>query len=303
MTQVLGLDIGGTALKLGRFDLAGNCLQTLTVDTPQPSYPEPVFQALCQAIPQIDPQRQALAIGVGMPGPADVSGRVARLAINMDGWFDVPLADWLEQAFQRPTVIENDANCAGLGEYWLGAGREFPNMILLTLGTGVGGAIFINGQLYRGRAGAAGELGLIALRPEGDPCRSGNSGSLEQHLSIAAIQRRTGKSPHELAMLAESGDPAAQQFWQDYGRDLGIGLSSLIYVLTPDAIVIGGGICEGSEFFLAAAAQEIQTRVIPTSRGDVKLLKAQLGNWAGMVGASKLAGQLLAQPISQPSGA
>ncbi len=293
MTQVLGLDIGGTALKLGRFDLAGNCLQSVTVATPQPSYPEPVFQALRRAIPEIDPQRQAKAIGVGMPGPADVSGRIARIAINMDGWSDVPLADWLEQAFQLPTVIENDANCAGLGEHWLGAGRDFPNMILLTLGTGVGGAIFINGQLYRGRDGAAGELGLIALRPEGEPCRSGNRGSLEQHLSIAAVQRRTGKSPHALAELAQAGDADAQQFWQNYGKDLGIGLSSLIYVLTPDAIVIGGGICEGSEFFFPAAFNEIQNRVIPTSRGHVKLLKAQLGNAAGMVGASKLAGQLL----------
>jgi glucokinase len=297
MTQVLGLDIGGTALKLGRFNFAGTCLQSLTIDTPQPSTPEAVFQALRQAIPKIDPQHQAQAIGVGMPGPADATGRIARIAINMDGWCDVPLADWLEAAFNRPTVIENDANCAALGEHWLGAGRNYPNMIMLTLGTGVGGAIFINGHLYRGRTGATGELGLITLRPEGAACRSGNSGSLEQHLAIDAIYRRTGKYPKGLAELAKSGDRAALEFWQDYGRDLGTGLSSLVYVLTPDAIVIGGGICESSEFFFPSALAEIHQRVMPTSLESVKLLKAELGNQAGMVGASQLAGRLLTQSI------
>ncbi|MBE9032166.1 ROK family protein [filamentous cyanobacterium LEGE 11480] len=299
MTQVLGLDIGGTALKLGRFDLAGNCLQTLTIDTPQPSYPEPVFAALRQAIPQLDPEQAAAAIGVGMPGPADTTGRIARIAINMEGWADVPLADWLETAFGLPTIIENDANCAGLGEHWLGAGRQFPNMILLTLGTGVGGAIFINDALYRGRSGAAGELGLITLRPEGTACRSGNRGSLEQHLSIGSIQKRTGKSPKALAALAHAGDSDALEFWHTYGEDLGTGLSSLIYVLTPDAIVIGGGISEGSEFFFPSTLATIQTRVMPTSCDHVKLLKAQLGNQAGMVGASKLAGQLLARSAAK----
>lgn len=297
MTQVLGLDIGGTALKLGRFNFAGTCLQSLTIDTPQPSTPEAVFQALRQAIPRIDPEHQAQAIGVGMPGPADATGRIARIAINMDGWCDVPLADWLETAFDRPTVIENDANCAALGEHWRGAGRDFPNLIMLTLGTGVGGAIFINGHLYRGRTGAAGELGLITLRPEGEACRSGNSGSLEQHLAIDAIHRRTGKSPKALAALAQAGDRLALEFWQDYGRDLGAGLSSLIYVLTPDAIVVGGGICESSEFFFPSALAEIHQRVMPTSLESVKLLKAQLGNQAGMVGASQLAGRLLTQSI------
>jgi glucokinase len=292
--QVLGIDIGGTALKLGRFDLAGNCLQTITIDTPQPSRPQAVLAALRATIPQVDPAGEASAIGVGMPGPADSSGRIARIAINMDDWDNVPLADWLENATGRPTIIENDANCAGIGEHWRGAGQPFPHMILLTLGTGVGGAIFINNQLYRGRDGAAGELGLITLRPEGGSCRSGNCGSLEQHLSISSIQARTGLTPATLGKLAKSGDPEALAFWQTYGADLGAGLSSLIYVLTPDAIIIGGGISESSEFFLPAALTEIQTRVMPTSRsGDIKLIKAQLGNQAGMVGASKLAGLLL----------
>jgi glucokinase len=293
MTEVLGLDIGGTALKLGRFDLAGNCLQHITIPTPQPSLPEPVFAAIIAALPQVDPAGQAEAIGVGMPGPADKTGRIARIAINMEGWSDVPLADWLEQSTGLPTVIENDANCAGIGEHWRGAGQAFPNMMLLTLGTGVGGAVFINGQLFRGRSGAAGELGLMTIDPNGAECRSGNRGSLEQHLSIGNIERTTGKNPAELGELAAAGDAGAIAFWKSYGRSLGAGLSNLIYVLTPDAIVIGGGICESSEFFFPAAEAEITQRVMPTSRSDVKLLKAALGNQAGMVGASKLAGKLI----------
>jgi glucokinase len=293
MTEVLGLDIGGTALKLGRFDLLGNCLQHLTIPTPQPSLPKPVFEAIVAALPQVDPARQAQAIGVGMPGPADRTGRIARIAINMMGWSDVPLADWLEQATGLPTVIENDANCAGIGEHWRGAGQAFPNMIMLTLGTGVGGAVFMNDQLFRGRSGAAGELGLMTIDPNGTECRSGNRGSLEQHLSIGNIERTTGKNPAELGELAVAGDPDAMAFWESYGRSLGAGLSNLIYVLTPDAIVIGGGICESSEFFFPAAEAEIAQRVMPTSRSNVKLLKAALGNQAGMVGASKLAGELI----------
>lgn len=287
--QVLGIDLGGTAIKLGRFTVTGQCLQTLTLPTPQPAEPEPTLAAVCKGIAQVDPQRTAIAIGIGTPGPADRSGRVARIAINLPHWIDIPVAAWLEAKTGRPTIVENDANCAGLGEAWLGAGRSFQNMILLTLGTGVGGAIFINGQLFTGRQGAAGELGLISMDPEGHPCKSGNRGSLEQHLAIAAIQRRAGKDPAELFQLARSGNYEALTFWQAYGRDLGIGLTSLIYVLTPDAIIIGGGICDSSEFFFPAAWREIEQRVMPTSRDGLQLLRAELGNRAGMLGAAKLA--------------
>jgi glucokinase len=299
--QVLGIDLGGTAIKLGRIDLQGACLQTLTVPTPQPATPEAVLAALVSAISQVDPHHQAQAIGIGTPGPADSSGRVAMVAINLPGWQQVPLADWLEAKTGRSTCVANDANCAGLGEMWLGVGQHYGNFILLTLGTGVGGAIFINGQLFTGPYGAAGELGLITLYPDGLACNSGNRGSLEQYLSIAAIRRRTGKDPAELGQLAQAGDSDALAFWTEYGRDLGIGLTSLIYVLTPEAIVIGGGISQSSDFFFPAAAAEIATRVHPSSRVGLKLLKAQLGNQAGMIGAAKLAWEHLQTQIQVPA--
>ncbi|NJR52799.1 MAG: ROK family protein [Leptolyngbyaceae cyanobacterium CSU_1_3] len=287
--QVLGIDLGGTAIKAGRFDRSGTCLQSLTVPTPQPATPTAVLAAIVDAVNLIDADRQSEAIGIGTPGPTDAHGRIARVAINLSGWHQVPLADWVEEKTGLPTILANDANCAGLGEAWLGAGRSFQNLILLTLGTGVGGAIILNGKLFVGHDGAAAELGLITLNPDGVPCNSGNQGSLEQYTAIQAIRRRTGKEPEDLGKLAQAGDPAALEFWQLYGRDLGIGLSSLIYVLTPEAIVIGGGISASAAFFFPAIWSEIEQRVLPSSRKGLQLLKAELGNQAGIVGAARLA--------------
>ncbi|HEY9850043.1 MAG TPA: ROK family protein [Leptolyngbyaceae cyanobacterium] len=287
--QVLGIDLGGTAIKLGRFLKDGTCLQSLTVPTPQPATPEAVLDAIVQALAACGGEENLKAIGIGTPGPADAAGRIAKVAINLVGWKNVPLADWIEAKTGIPTILANDANCAGLGEAWLGAGRRFRNMILLTLGTGVGGAIVLDGKLFTGHQGAAGELGLITLNPDGPECNSGNRGSLEQYVSVQAIRRRTGLEPKELGDRATAGDEKALEFWQSYGRDLGAGLASLIYVLTPEAIVIGGGVCASAEFFLPAVKAEIERRVLLSSRTGLELLVAELGNQAGMVGAAKLA--------------
>ena len=290
--MVIGIDLGGTAIKLGCFTVDGTCIKSLTVPTPQPATPKAVLGVMLDANNKLDPDNQAIAIGVGTPGPADAAGRIARIAINLPQWHDVPLADWLESATGKPTVVANDANCAGLGEAWLGAGKHWQHFILLTLGTGVGGAIIIDGKLFVGVQGTAGELGLINLYPEGPKCNSGNQGSLEQYVSVTAIRRRTGKEPSELGTLAQQGDAEALAFWQEYGHDLGIGLTSLIYVLAPQGIVIGGGVSASAEFFLPTAWTEIEQRVMPTSRIDLQIVPAKLGNYAGMVGAAKLAFQL-----------
>lgn len=290
--DVIGIDLGGTAIKLGLFQKNGTCIQSVTVATPQPSTPKAVVEVMADAIAQLDTNHSVIAIGVGTPGPADATGRIARVAINLNDWHDIPLADWLEAKTGCPTIIANDANCAGLGEAWLGAGRQFRHLIMLTLGTGVGGAIILDEKLFVGHQGAAGELGLITLNPEGPPCNSGNQGSLEQYLSIGAIRRRTGKEPTELGILANEGNPKALEFWNHYGRDLGAGLASLIYVLTPEAIIIGGGVSASAKFFFPAAWAEIERRVLPSSRTGLQLLPATLGNQAGMVGAAKLALQM-----------
>lgn len=290
-SEVIGIDLGGTAIKLGRFLADGTCLHSETIPTPQPSTPEAVLAALVEGINLLtaDQPKLSRAIGMGIPGPADISGKIARVAINLDNWHDVPLGYWLEEKTGYPTVLANDANCAGLGEAWLGAARDFEDSLLLTLGTGVGGAIVLGRKLFIGHQGAAAELGLITLYPEGHPCNSGNQGSLEQYLSIGAIKRATGLEPVILGEMAKAGDKKALEFWAEYGRYLGIGMTTLIYIFTPEAIVIGGGIAASAEFFLPAAEAEIKQRVLPSSRAGLQILPAELGNQAGMVGAAKLA--------------
>ena len=294
MTEVIGIDLGGTAIKLGRFTEDGTCLQSLTVPTPQPAYPDETIDMMVYAIEKLAPGFVNIsAIGIGTPGPADVNGRVAKIAINLEGWIDIPVATIIQSRTGIPAVVGNDGNCAGLGENWLGAGRNYRNSILLTLGTGVGGAVFLNGELFTGHAGSAGELGLISFDPDGHPCNSGNNGSLEQFLSGQAIRRITGKEPKEMGELAAAGDRSALEFWDNYGRNLGIGLTSIIYILTPEVAIIGGGISASAQYFIPAAQREIERRVMETSRPKFKLIAAQLGNQAGITGAAKLAWEML----------
>ncbi|WP_013325512.1 ROK family protein [Gloeothece verrucosa] len=290
---VIGIDLGGTAIKLGTFLPDGTATESITIPTPQPATPQAVLESIVTAVKQLNRDNNCLAIGLGTPGPADAAGRIAKVAINLSGWRDVPLADWLEKETNLPTILANDANCAGLGEAWLGAGRPFKNLILLTLGTGVGGAIILDGKLFTGSGGAAAELGLISLNPDGPPCNSGNQGSLEQYACIGAIRRQTGKEPIELGKLAQEGDPDALAFWRQYGRILGVGIANFLYVLTPEAVIIGGGISASSRFFFPAILSEIESRVLPICREGLQLLEAQLGNNAGMVGAARLAWQNL----------
>ena len=288
--QVLGIDLGGTAIKLGRFLEDGTCLQSLSLPTPQPALPIAVFETLIKGIHLLKTDH-CIAIGIGTPGPSDKTGRIAKLAINLPEWVNIPLADWVEKETNLPTTLSNDANCAGLGEAWLGAGRRFQNFILLTLGTGVGGAVFLNGELFTGLQGAGGELGLISINFDGPICNSGNRGSLEQYVSLQGIRRETGKEGLELAELAEKGDPEALAFWQHYGQLLGVGVANLVYILTPEAVILGGGLSASAQFFLPAMVTELNQRVLMPSRENLAIAVAELGNNAGMLGAAKLAWQ------------
>lgn len=287
--DLIGVDLGGTAIKLGLFDGSGTLLGEREVATPRPSVPGAVAVAIADAIAALDPQGRAGRVGIGLPGPTDAAGRVARLAINLEGWREVPLADWLEPELERTVTLANDANCAMVGEAWLGAARGCDNAILLTLGTGVGGGIWLNGALFTGHGGAAGELGLIGVDPEGPPCRSGNRGSLEQHCSIGALARLSPLDPRELSQRAEAGEAEALAVWERYGRWLGIGLSSLLYVLTPERVLIGGGLSGAFPYFLPAVWREIETRVVRPSREGLVIERCALGNGAGRLGAARLA--------------
>ncbi|WP_398318963.1 ROK family protein [Vulcanococcus sp.] len=289
MGQLIGIDLGGTAIKLGRFSRSGELVAELQVPTPQPAMPGGVVMTIVEAVQQLDPDRLAPLVGVGLPGPMDAAGRVARVCINLPGWEQVPLAEWLEPQLQRRVTLANDGNCAVVGEAWTGAARGFDDVLLLTLGTGVGGGVLLGGQLFTGHGGAAAEPGLICVDPEGPPCNSGNRGSLEQFCSIAGLGRLSPLDPRELCRRADAGDAEALAVWQAYGRWLGIGLSSLVYVLTPRLVLIGGGLSAASAHFLPAAWAELEQRVQAESRAGLELRCAALGNGAGRLGAARLA--------------
>ncbi len=291
--ELIGVDLGGTAIKLGRFDRRGTLLAEAEVPTPKPAMPGAVSVVIAEAIDALDPDQRADRVGIGLPGPTDAAARVARISINLPGWVDVPLADWLEPRLERRVTLANDANCALVGEAWRGAAQGCDDAILLTLGTGVGGAILLGGELFTGHGGAAGELGLIGLDPDGPPCRSGNRGSLEQHCSIGGLARLSPLEPPELSRLAAAGDSEAQAVWDRYGQLLGIGLSSLIYVLTPRRVLIGGGLSAAFDHFLPALRRELEERVLAVSREGLEILPCALGNGAGRMGAARLALQRL----------
>jgi len=289
MAQLIGVDLGGTAIKLGRFSVEGQLLAELEVPTPQPPMPGAVVMALVEAVQQLDPDGLASCVGVGLPGPMDGAGRVARVCINLPGWEQIPLAEWLEPQLQRRVTLANDGNCAVVGEAWHGAARGYRDVLLLTLGTGVGGGVLLGGNLFTGHGGAAAEPGLICIDPEGPACNSGNRGSLEQFCSIGALARESPRSPQELCCLADQGDAEALAIWQRYGRRLGVGLSSLIYVLTPELVLIGGGLSAASAHFLPAVLVEVEQRVQRESRQGLELRRCALGNGAGRLGAARLA--------------
>ncbi|MEB3255180.1 MAG: ROK family protein [Synechococcaceae cyanobacterium] len=291
--QLIGVDLGGTAIKLARVTEAGEVVAEAECPTPQPALPGAVSTAIVEAIEALDPERRADRVGIGHPGPSDRTARVARIAINLPGWREVPLAEWLEPQLERPVTLANDANCALLGERWRGAARDADDVLLLTLGTGVGGAVLLGGELFLGHAGAASEPGLIGVDPEGPPCRSGNRGSLEQHCSIAGLARLSPLDPSELSRRAAAGDPEALAVWAAYGRWLGIGLSSLLYVLTPELVLLGGGLSAASEHFLPEVWREVEERVLAVSREGLQIRRCALGNGAGRLGAAWLARQRL----------
>ena len=287
--ELIGVDLGGTAIKLLRCTTEGESLAELEVPTPRPAVPGAVTMALVEAIERLDPDRRADRIGIGHPGPADRAGRVARIAINLPGWREVPLADWLEPQLGRPVTCENDGNCAALGEAWRGAARNVDDVLLLTLGTGVGGAVLLGGRLFRGHGGAAAEPGLIGVDPEGPPCNSGNQGSLESYCSLAGLARLSRLDPRELLRRADADDSEARGVWAAYGQRLGVGISSLLYLFTPRLVLIGGGLSAASHHFLPAAWEEVERRVLAVSREGLEIRRGELGNGAGRLGAAWLA--------------
>jgi len=297
-SQVIGIDLGGTAIKLARFSRSGDLLAEAQSPPPRPAVPGAVTMALCEAVEELDPQRLAAVVGIGLPGPMDAAARVARVCINLPGWEEVPLADWLEPRLERRVTLANDGNCAVVGEAWRGAAQGDGDVVLLALGTGGGGGAPLNGSLFTGHNGAAAEPGLIGVDPEGPACNSGNRGSLEQFASIGALRRLSEREPRELGRAAAAGDPEALAVWERYGSSLGVGITSLVYMFTPQLVLLGGGLAGAAPHFLPALRREVESRVQAVSREGLRIEACALGNGAGRLGAARLALQRLGGMMS-----
>jgi glucokinase len=245
------------------------------------------------------------AVAVAAPGPVDQERGVVRNPPNLTGWEVVPLVQILKEALGVPVILENDADAAALGEHAFGAGRDFRNMIFITVSSGIGGGIIVDGRLYRGATGAAGEVGHMVLDEDGPTCGCGQRGCLESLASGTAIAARAaalvaeGESPllarlarespplkaEEVQRAALDGDAVAQRVVREAGHYLGLGLVNLVHVFNPDGIVIGGGVSHMGDLILEPAREVVRRRCFPLSQEGLSIVAGVLGDRAGALGA------------------
>jgi glucokinase len=222
---------------------------------------------------------------------------------NVPGWRDVPLAALLSEKTGLPSIIENDANAMAYAEWRFGAGRDRPNVICMTLGTGVGGGLILDGKLFRGSQLGAGEIGQMIIEPHGVPGHYGNFGALEKYVGNRQITERAeqvyaqaGKArttdeltPVALEKAALEGDKIAAQLWDDIGFEIGIMLTNIAWLLNPDRIVIGGGIAKAGPLIFEPIRRTIRERTSPVYHEQLEVVPAELGNDAGIIGSAALA--------------
>ena len=228
------------------------------------------------------------SLGVGVPGRYDPVLGTTRFLVNMPGdWLDRPVADPVQAILGVPVALINDARAFGLAELRLGAGRGADSMVGLTLGTGIGGVIAVDGHVVLGHDGTAGEVGHHTIDPDGPPCNCGNNGCLESFARADRIAASCGTGTVEEAVdAARRGDARALAGLSNAGRYLGIAIANMITIISPDRVVIGGGIAASADLLLGPIREEIQRRVRMTSVAEVEIVTAKLGTWAGAIGAA-----------------
>jgi glucokinase len=311
MTTTIGVDVGGTKIAAGVVESDGTIIDEARRDSPATSQPE-IVAAIVDIVDELSARNDVEAIGIGAAGFIDASRSTVLFAPNL-AWRDAPLKRDVEAKTSLPTVVENDANAAAWGEFTFGAGRDVANMILLTIGTGLGGGLVLSDELYRGEFGIGGEVGHLRVVPDGHLCGCGNKGCWEQYASGSALVREAREfassgSPQASRLLelaggryqdisgpmvtkaAGEGDGAAIELLDDLGRWLGEGIATLAAVLDPAAVVIGGGVSEAGDLLLEPARRAFARNL--TGRGhrpQLELRLATLGTEAGIIGAADLA--------------
>lgn len=315
MGKRIGIDVGGTNVKIALVDKSGKIIYSNSVPTYAKMGYEYTVNNIKQAIKDLMKETNTTAkdidgIGFDFPGQVDYKTGVVKLAPNIPGWVNVPIAQMIEEEFHIPTRIDNDVRCAALGEMKFGAGQGCENFVCITVGTGIGSGLVVNGQLVRGASNAAGEIGHIKLQmKDGLICGCGDTGCLEAYASgpsIVAMAQdyiKGGKStkfremaaaeggeitPYMVAKAAEAGDPVAKRIFAIVGEYIGIGLTSVINLLNPEKVIIGGGVAEAGDLLLDPIRKTIKERAMVVAGSAVGIVPAQLGNSAGVIGASML---------------
>jgi glucokinase len=288
----IGVDMGGTNLRIAAIKTDGQLLEKITLGVKVSLGGDYVIGEMCDAIHRLTGQYRDtgrfVGAGIGVPGIIDVERGIMRKSANLPGWTDYPVRDVIERRLGAKVCLDNDANVAALGEKWLGAGRDADNMAMLTLGTGIGGAIVLGGKLFYGMSGMAGEFGHVTIEPNGVPCGCGNHGCAERYASATAVVRmareaiESGKAP-ELAKAANSdpefsarsvynlaiqGNRDAQRIFERFGEALGILLADLVNVLDLDMFVIGGGVVSAWDAFAPKMFAELRDRSLVYAASD-----------------------------------
>lgn len=299
MTQYsIGVDLGGTNLRAAAVDEKGVILEQISAGTSPELGREHVLQAIVGAIQQLREQRKdcrLAGVGIGVPGFILLEeGRVLN-SNNLDFLEGFSLRDEIEKRLETPVILENDANAAALGEFWIGAGAEVEDLVLLTLGTGIGGGIISRGRVLHGFLGMAGELGHITVVPNGNPCGCGNVGCLEKHASATAItcmaelmKVAVNPTAAEVHQLAVEGNEKARQIFRSMGSALGIGLASLVNIFNFPLFLLSGGPLPSWDYFAPAMFEEVERRSFTYRNSKTRIEKAKLGGLAGLYGSAYL---------------
>ena len=308
----IGVDVGGTNVKVALVDKTGSIVYSDTVPTRAEMGYEYTISNIIKAIQDLLKEskvaKEAIeGIGFGFPGQIDCDNGIVRLATNIPGWVNIPIADIVSKEFGIPVKVDNDVRCAALAELNYGAGKGANNMICITVGTGIGSGLIVNGKLVRGASNAAGELGHIKLQMEGGPiCGCGDTGCLEAFASGPAIVAmaeeyiKGGKStkyrelanpditPYIVSEAAKQGDVVAKKIFEIIGNYIGIGLASVVNLLNPEKVVIGGGVADAGDLLFIPIKEALKKRAMPIQKAAVEIVHAELGNTAGVIGASLL---------------
>jgi glucokinase len=310
----VGIDLGGTNLKLGLVTEACGILKRLSTPTEAEHGPDHVLERMAQAVRDIcqaaDMKVEDLsAVGVGAPGPLDSKKGIVIFTPNMTGWRNIHVRDRLEAQLQRPVVLENDANVAAYGEFRCGAGRSVQNMVLLTLGTGVGGGIILWGRMLRGVSDTGAELGHIIIQHGGRKCGCGNLGCLEAYASATAVVGRTKEAlaagaTSSLAAVknltakavfdaSAAGDALARKIFEETAEYLATGITSIIHTLNPELVVLTGGMMGAGDEFLNLVRNRVGQTAFEPAWKVCDIRWSTLGGDAGILGAALAAEALV----------